>query len=355
MFSYSNWSVLTVSFLVVLYLALSGVTLCAVLYLAGAKWRNQIRHLASALYALFPLAFVLLLILLAGGSNTFAWLNAEMLHGPTRAVFDANLQVNAPEEMHHLPAWHNYAFLVARQIVGLLIVMGIYWVFIKRQKVSDRSEADKKRFHNIACVVPYTFVLYATMIAWDFEMTQVPSWHSAIYAMQHFVSNFGMFLSFLFVWIYTLNTRNKLVRPIDHYIYNFIAQMMLAFTLLWTYTFFAQYLVIWYGNFPEERNRIMGMQNGDFTALWWSMVALKFVIPFTMLAQRPTRHTPGAILIVACCIITGTVFERFNWIAGVNGTGTIPVITFIAVSVVVFTAGFFLVRGAMRRAQLIRV
>ena len=36
MFDYSNWSVLTVNFLVVLYLALSGVALCSVLHLVSA-------------------------------------------------------------------------------------------------------------------------------------------------------------------------------------------------------------------------------------------------------------------------------------------------------------------------------
>ncbi len=37
MISYSNWSVLSVNFMVVLYLALSGVALCSVLYLVGRK------------------------------------------------------------------------------------------------------------------------------------------------------------------------------------------------------------------------------------------------------------------------------------------------------------------------------
>ena len=76
--------------------------------------------------------------------------------------------------------------------------------------------------------------------------------------MQNLVSNFGMFLSFLVVWIYVLNTRDKLVRPVKDYIYNYLAQMMLAFTLLWMYTFFAQYLTIWYGNLADEADRVDG-------------------------------------------------------------------------------------------------
>ena len=337
MISYSNWSVLTVSFLVVLYLALGGVTLSAVLHLVGAQWRYEIRRLAVSLFALFPLAFVLLIILLVGGEKTFPWLSTATEHG------------------HHLPAWHNYTFLVTRQVLGMLAVITIFWVFIKRQEVSDRSKEDQQRFHNIANWIPYTFVLYGTMIAWDFEMTLVPSWHSAIYGMQHFISNFNMFMAFLVTWIYVLNTSGKLVRPVEDYVYNYLAQMMFAFTLLWIYTFFAQYLVIWYPNLPNEVDRVMGMQNGDYSVLWWSMIILKLIIPFTVLAMRPSRHSPPIILAVAASIIVGTLFERYIWISGVNGTGTMPVLAVLVIAPVLAVTGFLLVRRMMARSHLIKV
>jgi len=337
MISYSNWSVLTASFLVVLYLALGGVTLSAVLHLVGAQWRYEVRRLAICLYALFPLAFVLLVILLVGGENTFPWLST------------------ATEPGHHLPAWHNYTFLVARQVIGLLLVMAIFWVFIKRQAVSDRSNEDQESFHTIACWIPYVFVLYGTMIAWDFEMTMVPSWHSAIYGMQHFISNFNMFMAFLVTWIYILNTRGKLVRPIGDHLYNYLAQMMFAFTLLWVYTFFAQYLVTWYANLPGEVDRVMAMQNGDYTVLWWSMIVLKLFIPFCVLAMRASRHSPPIILTVAASIIVGTLFERYIWISGVNGTGTVPVLAVLVITPVLAVTGFLLVRRMMASNHLIKV
>ena len=335
--SYSNWSVLTASFVIVTYLALSGVSLCAVLYLVGAKWRHQISHLATSLFALFPLAFVLLLILLAGGEHTFPWIG-HVSHG---------------EEVD-MPGWYTLPLLATRETLGMLTVIGIWWMFIKRQQVSERSEQDRAKFHHVACWVPFFTVLYATMVAWDFEMTLRPDWHSAIYGMQNLVSNFGMFLSFMLIWIYKLNTGDKLVKKVNEYIYNYLAQMMLAFTLLWMYTFFAQYLTIWYGNLADERDRIDGMQDGDYSVLWWSMVALKFVIPFVSLCFPATRHNVQATVAVACCIITGTLFERYIWVAGVNGTGTIPVLMALVVGAVLATVGFVLVRGTMRRNQLIK-
>ena len=87
MFSYSNWSVLTVNFLVVLFLALGGVTLSAILHLAGARWRYEVRLLASSLFALFPLAFVLLIVLLANAKATFPWMKLATENGHLAGIW----------------------------------------------------------------------------------------------------------------------------------------------------------------------------------------------------------------------------------------------------------------------------
>ena len=338
MFSYSNWSVLTVNFLVVLYLALGGVTLSAVLHLAGARWRYEVRFLASSLFALFPLAFVLLLLLLANAETTFPWVKL------------------AAEHKLVVSSWDSFTFLAWREVIGMLLVMLIHWIFIKRQAVSERSAEDAARFHTIACWVPYAYVVYGTMVAWDFEMFMVPGWQSGIFGMQEFISFFGMFLSFLVIWIYYLNSRNKLVNPVKPFVYNYIAQMMLAFTLLWIYTYFAQYLILWYGNIPEERDRINWMQDGYYTVIWRAVIALKLVIPFSALAMPFTRHNIKATTAVAISIIIGTILERYVWIAGskIGIDGTYPYLAAIVVSAVVATIGFFLVRMRLQSTQLVK-
>ncbi len=336
MLAYSNWAVLTVSFVVVLSLALSGVALCSVLHLVNAKWRFEVRHLAASLAALFPLAFVLLVVLLLGGEHTFPWWNGH---------------VNAE---YHMPGWYQPQWLVAREVAGMLFMMALYWIFIQRQAVSENSPEDAARFHHVATWVPFFFVLYSTMVAWDFEMTLVPHWHSAIYGLQQFVSNFGMFLGLLVVWIYALNSKNALVKPAPTYLYNYLAQMIFAFTLLWIYTFDAQYLTIWYGNLGDETDRVLGMQNGDYSFIWWSVLVLKFVIPFVAFCFPGPRHNPTAINAVAVCVIVGTLFERYVWIGGITGKGSYPLLATLVIGGAVAAAGFFLVRMQMQRAQLIK-
>jgi hypothetical protein len=135
--------------------------------------------------------------------------------------------------------------------------------------------------------------------------------------------------------------------------------MMLAFTILWTYLFFAQYLTIWYGNLPHERNRIEGMVNGDYSVLWWTFFTMKFLIPFCFLVFTYFRHSPVSIFRIALSIIVGTWIERFTWIAGSVDSGSfghshMPFTSVfdVVVTIVVFGIAFVLVRRSFARNEV---
>jgi len=345
MIPFASWSVLTADFLILLHLTIAGVTLSAILHLASAKWRYRVRDIAVSLFGLYPLVFVLLVILLLARHGVFPWMGGEA----------------SAEEGHPLNGWHNPLFLAAREILGLLFVGWLYRRFIRLQALSERSAEDWERFKMTANFIPVTHVLYGTMIAWDFEMTMVPSWESSVYGMYHIVSNFGMLLSSMVVICYLLERRKRFNKPFPEIIFNYFAQMMLAFTILWTYLFFAQYLTIWYGNLPDERNRIENMVNGDYSVLWWSFFTMKFIIPFVLLIFTYFRHSPVSIFRIAIIIIAGTWLERFTWIAGavvtddfahakMPFTNVFDVVATVAVAVI----GVVLVRRALVRNQVIR-
>lgn len=298
--NFGSWSVLTTNFLMTLYIALGGVTLSSVLHLCNGQWRFQVRNLACAFAVLFPVAGVLLLILLANGETTFPWL------------------AHAHEGDHHLPGWHNYTFLVIREIGGFLAVAALCGLFIKYQRLSEIDDSYKvqRRFRNIALLIPFAYFIYGSMVAWDFEMTLVPQWHSASYAPYHFQSNFHMFLAFFTVFLFFINKSGRLTQPFQPYIFNYMAQFMLGMTILWTYLYFTQYLIMWYGRLPPEMHRFDSMMLEGFGPLWWTFLTFKFIIPFSTLAITPNRHNPAIITIVACFILLGTWIERYTWIAG---------------------------------------
>ena len=342
--SFGSWSVVTTNFLIVLYIALNGVTLVALLHLANAKWRVHVRFLAASLAGLLPVAFVLLVILLLNGEATFQWLAGA--HDPTSD--------------HHYPAWHNYTFLVVRQIVGFLCIAGLYGLFIKYQHAMtiDTSYEAKRRFRNVAMFIPVAYVLYATMVAWDFEMTMSPNWHSASYGAYHFVSHFQFFLAFFAIFLFVLKKSGKLRVDVPDQIINFLAQMMLAFTIIWTYLYFTQYLIMWYGRLPEEIVRFRNMMDNDLSGIWWTFLALKFVIPFCALIFARTRNTPVWVVSVATSICIGTWLERYTWISGAVEPANyhVPMTSAmdVVVTVMIVAVAIFMMRWSLNRFNLVK-
>lgn len=298
--NFGSWSIVTTNFLIVLYLALGGVIFSSILHLINARWRFQVRWLACANMVLFPVAFVLLLILLSNGEATFPWL--AMAH----------------EKDSHLPGWHNYTFLVLREVGGFLFTAGIFYVFVRLQKQTE-TDADPvlhRRFRNVALLIPFVYVTYGTMVAWDFEMTMEAGWHSASYAAYQFQSNFHGFLAYFILMLYVLDKSGRLTQPFERKIYNYLAQFLLGMTILWVYFYFTQYLVFWYGRLPGDMDRYIRMIEGGYYFLGVIFLMFKFIIPFCTFIFTRARHSRPIIVSIAVLVLIGTWLERYIWISG---------------------------------------
>jgi len=108
-----------------------------------------------------------------------------------------------------------------------------------------------------------------------------------------------------------------------------LGKLIFAFSVFWMYLFFSQYLVIWYGNLPEETQYFRDRLGTEFlqsTWYWqgwaervfgepWAVVTLftwvcVWVIPFwCLLGQRP-KKTPWWLASVAGVSVFGFWLER---------------------------------------------
>ena len=75
--------------------------------------------------------------------------------------------------------------------------------------------------------------------------------------------------------------------------------------------FWSQYLVIWYGDLPEETEFIAHRMNGAWAPLAWTVFALVFVIPFVVLLSRAVKTSPRGLTAIACVGLVGLWLERF--------------------------------------------
>ena len=338
--TFPNWAVLMDNFLFTLYIPLAATFWASVLHLANGKWRYEVRFLMASSRALFPLGFVLLLIILASGSNSFPWMGGETFGQP-------------------LNGWHNVIFFDARQIVLYLAVWAfcVHFVKLQRKAFPHADAKDLRRFRNVALLVPFVYCIYGTIVAWDFEMTQMPRWWSPIYGPYHFESMLRVFLAFFIVSLFVLRQRDSLKRRINDYVFNYLAQIMLALTIIWTYLFFMQYLIMWYGDLPEEIVRFHNMMDGPNWFVFWLFFLLNSFVPFLMLIFTAMRHSPALMLIPASSILMGTFLERYMWIISahaddIDHTPFLSSWIDVAITVVIFSLGCLLWDRQMKKDGL---
>jgi hypothetical protein len=224
------------------------------------------------------------------------------------------------------------------------------------QKRSGDSPEGMSQFKLVAALLPFAHVLYITLVSWDFEMTLLPNWESSMYSINYIVSVSGLYIATLVLVAFFLSKARLFIELPGTYLFNYLAQMMLGFTILWIYTFFGQYLIIWYGNFAGETERIWAMQDGPYSLLFWMFIVLKFVIPFSVLTIRYCRHNPRVIVGVAISIVLGSWIERYTWISGTYPSDHMPMtgIFDITVTLAVFGIVAMILRYSLRRNQIIR-
>jgi hypothetical protein len=199
--------------------------------------------------------------------------------------------------------WLHPSFLVARNVAWLLIV----WLLAVRYARSVRRETGGR--NTLALLYVVAFVVGQTLIAFDWVMALEYPWVSTLFGGYFFVEAFYAGLAVAAFAAARLATRERL---------NDAATLLFAFSLLWAGQFFAQYLVIWYGNLPHEveflARRVL---HAPLRQLSMLALAMLFFVPFLGLLARRAKRSPAMVTAMGSVILAGIVIERIVFLAPV--------------------------------------
>jgi hypothetical protein len=69
---------------------------------------------------------------------------------------------------------------------------------------------------------------------------------------------------------------------------------MFAFTMLWAYTNFSQFLIIWSGNLPDESPWYVHRNYGSWRTLTLTLSMANFFLPFLLLLSTRFKRNSAA-------------------------------------------------------------
>ena len=312
------WQALLVNFLFFAGLAQAGVVLSAILQVTSARWGRPLKRLAEATSAFLPVAFVLLLVLCLGIATWAPWVD-EPVEGKT--------------------PWLNIPFFVGRQTLGFLLLSGLSLLYVYRSVRPDIGMLDEsgertatglprrliagwrgvveerqQNQRSQGILAPCVLIAYAwvfSLVAFDFVMALDPHWFSTLAGGYYFIGN--LFAGFAFLALAAVWARDRL--KLESYIgsgqLHDIGKLLFGFCVLWAYMLWSQYLVIWYGDLPEETEFIAHRMYGSWAPLTWIVLILAFFVPFAVLLSRKVKTNQRGLAMISGVVMVGMWLERF--------------------------------------------
>jgi hypothetical protein len=296
------WQLFHVNWIYFSGLAAGSVAFAAVQKITNAKWSGMIIRFAEASVAFLPISLVGLILIFTAGY--------ESIYGPMQ---------RALHELQHVKAvWLSHDFMFARLGLGLLALTIIGGKLVWADMVPDfhavrTAASDERRLRferwsrgygqtsataaqheaRIRRLGPGYAVAYAyvfTLVAFDGIMALQPHWYSNLLGGFIFMGAFlgaHMLLALLMIHGAAHLRVSDLVSPKQRHD---LGKLCFGFTVFWTYLMWAQFLVIWYGNLPEETGFVFARLWGHWLPIGAAVLWGVFIIPFFgLLGVRPKK------------------------------------------------------------------
>jgi hypothetical protein len=333
------WSNLLVDGFLTVGLALGGLSFLSIHYLSGAAWSVGMRRVAEALTALFPVAAASMLVLYLGRTALYPWARTVSGAPATSAAgwFFSSAAVFA-RMMVFLAAWAACALTLRRS--------------------SDAEDAVQSPRHERRAI--RTAAIFAVLFAWSFPiaatdwlMSLEPEWTSTIYFVYVFAGVLveGAAAVTLFtVWLGERGLLRDVVKP-DHL--HDLGKLLLAFATFWAYIWLCQYLLIWYGNIPDEATYYQ-LRTGPAWLFWFAgNVVVNWAIPFVALLSRSAKRNPRTLQAVAIVLLAGRWIDVYLMVAPRAAGSASWGLLEIALAAGYATVAWSIVSGALSRRPLI--
>jgi hypothetical protein len=160
---------------------------------------------------------------------------------------------------------------------------------------------------NIKYAAAYTVFFGLTVgsvTPWLWLMSIDAHWYSTMYSWYTFASSFVAGLSLLAIFVIYLKNKGQLEYVTDEHLHD-VGKFMFAFSIFWTYLWFAQYMLIWYANIPDETKYFKIRVEGPFRFIFFANLIINFIFPLLILMKRGVKRNWTLVTIMAVVIIFG--------------------------------------------------
>ena len=255
-------------------------------------------------YSLFLIPGLVLMLVVAAGiwggwHHLYHWADAD--------------SVASDKILEHKSAFLNKGWYT----YGTLVLVGI-WILIatrlRRLSVREDSEGDMSfKLHKrsriwAAASLPLIGFGSAALI-WQWVMSVDAHWYSTLFAWYNAASLLVAMLAMTILMLFYLKGRGYFRQVSIEHLHD-LGKYVFAFSIFWTYLWFSQYMLIWYGNIGEETIYFKERLD-NYPVLFYGNLLINFALPFLVLMRNDSKRKLGTMVFASLMVFIGHWLDFF--------------------------------------------
>jgi hypothetical protein len=334
------------SYIFVLGLSLGSLALLMIHRQLGGAWGFLIRRPLEAAAMTLPLMLVLFVPILLGLDRIYPWANpkidweheeaaehpaskkADHEAGPVKVVSHEPASIdpagrlatkteNIETTFKH--QWLNPQWFTVRVAIyfTLWIVLAMVLGIGSRRQDETGSVDLAYRLNALSAPGLVIYFLSVSFALIDWGMSLEPKWYSTLYGVLLIIGQGISAVALMIIIAAFISRRGELEGLDKPETFNDLGNLLLAFTMLWGYLSFSQFLIIWAGNLAEEIPWYMRRLHGGWEWIGRFLILFHFAVPFLILLIRPIKRNISALWKVAALVLAAHLIDDF-WLIGAS-------------------------------------
>jgi len=314
-------------FMITLGFSIGGMALLMVQYLSGGKWGLLVRRPLEAMSRSLWVAFLYFLPIAIFVKQLYLWAKYPDAEDALKHGFINSIQAHAIS--YKKPMLNIGTFYIVSVICFLIWAFYIWrlnkWSLQRDQEVGLELPREsvsnvpfwQKRFENLSGFGVVVYAITLTAIAIYCVMSLDPTWYSSVYGLQFLVGQGYGVLALVVLTLIGLSKGEPIKTILRTTEQHDLGKLCFAFVMLNMYLAFAQFLIIWSGNLPEEIPWYLDRIRGN----WGVIATLDFIfhwlLPFSMLLSRDLKRNQKRLMTVCRLMIFARCWDMF-WLIEPN-------------------------------------
>lgn len=251
-----------------------------------ANWTIVFQRFTEAVAGTLPVLAVLFVPVALTSGWLYPWIDPPAALGP-----------EALAKLAHKAPYLNLGFWGIRAAVFLGLWIALAELLARWGARAARDPGVLARARAVSAVGLPAVGLTLTFAAFDWLMSLTPVWYSTIFGLLYWSGGFVAALSLIAVIARGARRVPVVAASIHGSQTGALGRLMFAFLVFWGYMEFAQGLIIWIANKPDEVPWYVARGARAWGGVFALLIVAHFAVPFFALLNKPLKRRPTLLAI----------------------------------------------------------